>query len=315
MIPLFALQFALPLILIAWIGVAPARSLVGFCVQVVATAAGLFAIGLTGLWTFLPWWTPYGFGCLLTLVTLGGIRRRRPFASVLPSRIGGWTVAASFLVLCGVAVLLVTMALAGPAPPPGSLVELAFPLQGGTYLIVNGGSDLSINAPMKTLDAKVPRFRAWRGQSYGVDIVRIDELGLRANSMQPSEPTSYRIYGTKVFAPCAGEIVSAVDGLPDMQVPEVDRAHMAGNHVMLRCDGADVLLGHFRPGSLKAAAGVRVSVGDLIAAVGNSGNSDEPHLHIHAQRPGTGNEPMSGDPLPIRFNGRFLVRNDRVSVA
>jgi hypothetical protein len=193
-------------------------------------------------------------------------------------------------------------------------VDLAFPLQGGTYLIVNGGSDLSINAHMKTLDAKVPRFRVWRGQSYGVDIVKIDELGLRANSMQPSEPSAYRIYGTKVFAPCAGEIVSAVDGLLDMQVPEVDRAHMAGNHVTLRCGDAHVLLGHFQPGSLRVGAGARISVGDLIAAVGNSGNSDEPHLHIHAQQPGPPNELMSGDPLPMRFNGRFLVRNDRVAV-
>jgi hypothetical protein len=35
--------------------------------------------------------------------------------------------------------------------------------------------------------------------------------------------------------------------------------------------------------------------------------------HIHAQRPApAGHGPLSGDPLPIRFNGRYLVRNDRV---
>ncbi|MGH8502548.1 MAG: M23 family metallopeptidase [Gammaproteobacteria bacterium] len=89
---------------------------------------------------------------------------------------------------------------------------------------------------------------------------------------------------------------------------------MAGNHVTLRCGNADVLLGHFRPGSLKVASSTRVDVGDLIAEVGNSGNSDEPHLHIHAQAPGSANEPMSGEPLPMRFNGRFLVRNDRLTV-
>jgi len=311
---LLALQFALPLILIAWIGIAPPRSLLGFWIQVVATAAGLFALGLTGLWTFPPWWVPYGFGCLLTLAILVGLRRRHPFVSALPSRIGGWSAATLFLVLGGVAVNQVALALAGRAPSPAKLVDLVFPLESGTYLIVNGGSDLSINAHIKTLEATVPRFRAWRGQSYGVDIVTIDRLGLRANGLQPAEPSAYRIYGAKVLAPCAGEIVSAVDGLPDMQVPEVDRAHMAGNHVTLRCGNADVVLGHFRPSSLTVAAGTRVSVGDLIAAVGNSGNSDEPHLHIHAQLPGTVYEPMSGDPLPMRFNGRYLVRNDRVSV-
>jgi murein DD-endopeptidase MepM/ murein hydrolase activator NlpD len=55
-----------------------------------------------------------------------------------------------------------------------------------------------------------------------------------------------------------------------------------------------------------------VKVGDRIAEVGNSGASDEPHLHIHAQRPGSSVEPFSGDPLPMRFDGLFLIRGDRV---
>jgi hypothetical protein len=48
--------------------------------------------------------------------------------------------------------------------------------------------------------------------------------------------------------------------------------------------------------------------------VGNSGNTGEPHLHIHAQRPGPPGAPWSGDPLPIRFDGRFLVRGERVQL-
>jgi len=314
MIPLFTLQFALPLILVALIGIAPLRSTLGFWVQAVATAAGLFAIGLVGQWILPPWWAPYAFGGTLLLAIPTGLYRSRPFASVVPSGVGGWVVGALYLALGGVAANQAVLALGGRTPPPSKLVDLVFPLEHGTYLIVNGGSDLNINAHMKTLDSAVPRFRAWRGQSYGIDIVKIDGLGLRANGLQPSEPSAYRIYGAKVHAPCAGEVVSTTDGLPDMQVPETDRAHMAGNHVTLRCGNADVLLGHFRPGSLTVATGTRVSVGELIAAVGNSGNSDEPHLHVHAQRPGFANEPMSGDPLPMRFNGRFLVRNDRVSV-
>jgi hypothetical protein len=44
-----------------------------------------------------------------------------------------------------------------------------------------------------------------------------------------------------------------------------------------------------------------------------SANSDEPHLHIHAQRPGHLWDPFIGDPLPMRVDGRYLVRNDRIS--
>ena len=47
-----------------------------------------------------------------------------------------------------------------------------------------------------------------------------------------------------------------MDGLPDMQVPEVGREHLGGNLVLLRCaeakTRADVLLGHLRPGSAQA---------------------------------------------------------------
>jgi murein DD-endopeptidase MepM/ murein hydrolase activator NlpD len=60
--------------------------------------------------------------------------------------------------------------------------------------------------------------------------------------------------------------------------------------------------------------GSAVAVGDWLGSVGNSGNTGEPHLHVHAQRPGPEGTPLGGDPLPILFYGRYLVRNDRVVV-
>ena len=56
--------------------------------------------------------------------------------------------------------------------------------------------------------------------------------------------------------------------------------------------------------------GEEVRTGDPLGAVGNSGASNEPHLHIHAQRPGPANAPFSGDPLPLRIDGRYLARGD-----
>ena len=54
--------------------------------------------------------------------------------------------------------------------------------------------------------------------------------------------------------------------------------------------------------------------GDCLGAVGNSGNTGEPHLHVHAQRPGRAGAPLSGDPLPVLFAGRFPVRGDRIEL-
>ena len=241
-----------------------------------------------------------------------GLRRSRPFASAVPAAWGMWIVAGLFAALGAASVYGTVIALHSRAAPPVRAVNLAFPLDPGRYLVVNGGSDISTNAHLKTLDASVPRFRDWRGQSYGVDIVKLDALGLRARGVQPPDPTAYRIYGRRVLAPCSGQVVLAVDGLPDMQVPEMDRDHMAGNHVLLRCGEAEVLLGHLRPGSVQVRPGAHVAVGDWLGSVGNSGNTGEPHLHVHAQRPGLAGAPWGGDPLPILFDGRFPVRGDRI---
>ena len=68
-----------------------------------------------------------------------------------------------------------------------------------------------------------------------------------------------------------------------------------------------------RRGSVRVRADDRVYQGQPIGTVGNSGNTGEPHLHIHAQRPGTPAEPLAGEPLPITLGGRYLVRGQRVT--
>ena len=60
MIPLFLLQFALPLVLIGWMALAPQRTLFGFWIQSIASAAALWAMALLGIWLLPPWWAPYG---------------------------------------------------------------------------------------------------------------------------------------------------------------------------------------------------------------------------------------------------------------
>ena len=65
--------------------------------------------------------------------------------------------------------------------------------------------------------------------------------------------------------------------------------------------------------SLLVTSGASVRVGDPIGQVGNSGNTTEPHLHIHASQGGTPDRLISGVGLPILFNEKFLVGNDIVA--
>ncbi len=194
------------------------------------------------------------------------------------------------------------------------VVDIASPLESGTYLVAQGGSRQVINGHLMTLDTSVPRFAAWRGQSMGLDRVRLNGFGLRANGLQPSDPTQYFAFGTKVSAPCNGRVVQAVDGIADMTVPQMDRANMLGNYVILNCGDFFVIMAHFRNGSLEVSENAQVVTGTHLGEIGDSGDSGEPHLHIHAQKDLPENEPISGQPLPLTLNGHFYARNDRIHV-
>lgn len=309
---LILIQILVPLLLIGWLAFVPPRNLLGIGIQSLMTAIALVAIARMGIWVFPPWWTPYLYGVLFVLALGLGVTTHRTKRR-MPLGWPGWVMVIGFVAFGVYIGNEAVLSWTGQFPAAATAVDLTFPLRGDHFLIVNGGSDIRINAHLKTLDELVPRFRAYRGQSYGTDIIQVNRWGLRSRGIMPKQPAAYLIYGAPVFAPCAGQVVQAIDGFPDMTIPETDLVNRAGNHVILRCGEAEVILAHFRPQSLLVQSGMAVAVGDAIAEVGNSGASGEPHLHIHAQRLGSLAMPLSGDPLPVRFNGRFLIRSDRVT--
>ncbi len=85
--------------------------------------------------------------------------------------------------------------------------------------------------------------------------------------------------------------------------PKSDPENPAGNHVVVDCAGIYVELAHLRKGSLLAENGARLSVSDQIGRVGNSGNTTEPHLHVH------GFDPETKRAIAMEFDGRWPVRN------
>jgi Peptidase family M23 len=207
--------------------------------------------------------------------------------------------------LCGaIAGLFWALALhiwTGHLLPPVSPVSLEFPLRNGTYYIANGGSKEVINAHLDLVRSK--RFQELRGTMYALDIVKLNSIGTHASGLQPSDPVQYAIFGDPVYAPCSGVVLQSVNTMPDMSPPALDEKNERGNFVLMQCEQNQVVvfMAHLKQGSVKVAAGDRVSVGQQLAEVGNSGNSGEPHLHINAQRPGSSPTTFDGDPLPILF--------------
>ena len=310
MATLLILQLLLPLCLLAGLAFAPLRARLGFAIQVVAMALFLLALHLAGLWLMAPWWTPWAYWALFVLALIRAWRV--PRHATLPWTLSSWAGVVLLGCLGAYAAWTAAQAFHGRQAPAGQAVELQFPLAEGRYYVANGGTNTAVSSHAATLARATPRQRAYFGQSHAVDIVGIDALGFQATGFNPSDPAHYHIFGKRVVAPCGGRVVAAVDGKADMQVPVMDSANMAGNHVLLRCGRADILLAHLRRGTVRVGEGDLVSAGQFLGQVGNSGNSNVPHLHIHAQLPGPASAPLSGVPLPMRIAGKYLVRGDRL---
>jgi len=307
-LPLVA-QVLLPVVLLAWQARGRNQSRATAVAKTLFVAAYLVAIALVGLWLVVPWFLTVVYLLILAVATVPVTRRMRSLA-VWPENRRGAVGLAVHGTLAIAAIGLVCYALAGRRPPSGPIVDLAFPLRHGRYAVANGGSNELLSAHLQTLTAE--RFRSYRGQSYGVDIIAVSALGLRASGLAPRDPSAYLIFGETIYSPCGGTVLRVEDGFADMSPPEADRQQMAGNYVLLACKGVQVLLGHMRRGSVRVRSGDSIADGDVLGQVGNSGNTSEPHLHIHAQRPAESDVFLSGEPLPIRLNGRFLARNDLV---
>jgi hypothetical protein len=304
MLTLLLLQ-SLVLLLLVWLAAAPLAAAWARSVQSLAATLLLLASALAGIWP--AWWLPWLYAAALALALWRAWRRPRAAKA-------GSAAKAAALLLGAIALFAASLsaqALAGRRPPPGAAVALAFPLEGRGYVVVNGGSNAAVSSHVETLAPRTERMRAYRGQSHGVDFAAIGPWGFTARGIEPADPRLWAIYGRPVLAPCDGTVLRAQDGVPDNRVPRMNRRHMAGNFVLLRCASADVLLAHFAPGTLAVRPGEAVRTGRRLGRVGNSGNSSAPHLHVHAQRPGPPGAPFAGAPLPILFEGRYLVRGDR----
>jgi Peptidase family M23 len=305
-------QLLIPVGLLIWQGKSPANSQIGWGLKTVLVLGYLVAIALAGLWLAIPWWVSYlylGLWLVLAIVSSRSIRQQSRFPK---SSIWAWTRVLFCGILAGLFWAVALHVWTGYQPPSVSPVALTFPLKNGTYYVANGGSNELLNSHLDLVRSK--RLQELRGTMYAVDIVKLNPIGLRAQGLSPPDPAQYAIFGDPLYAPCDGVVLQSVNAMPDMSPPTVNREHEKGNFVMLQCnqDKAVIAMAHLRKGSVKVAMGDRVSTGQPLGEIGNSGESGEPHLHIHAQRLGSNATALDGEPLPMTFADRYLVRNVRV---
>lgn len=180
-------------------------------------------------------------------------------------------------------------------------VELDFPLKGGSYYIVQGGNDPLINHHHEV-----------EAQKYAIDIVKLNEWGMRCNSFYAPDLQDYNIFGTTVYSPCEGRIVRLINEYDDLPVNVMDESHPAGNYLGIQIKNSDcvVVLAHLMKNTFFVEVGDLVTRGQPLAKVGNSGNTSEPHLHMHVVEPASDDLLFDELGIPMRFSGQFLTRNE-----
>ncbi|BCA56923.1 peptidase M23 [Nitrospira sp. KM1] len=176
------------------------------------------------------------------------------------------------------------------------------PLRGPRWYVGNGccaevnahrGAVLPING---TLD--VP-------ERFAIDFVQLTS-DLRLFTGGGKRLTDYAYFGKKVYAAADGVIVGLLDGLPDNlpgtfpSDPTLQTA--GGNHVVVNIgDDKFAFYAHMQRGSITRLGlriGQRVRTGQELGLLGNSGNSDAPHLHFHVM---DGPDPIDSNGLPFQF--------------
>lgn len=299
---LVAEHFLLPALFVFWLWKRQYPTLVDWLAMVGLVGGYIARLYFTGEWHWFGVYFREVWVVLWIIATgrsLFRLRRVPLWQKHTPKEYLGLIFSGFFAVLFG---LLAVWADYGHAYHSGEPLRLHFPLKGHGYHIIHGGDSPLINQ----------HHRLRSPLRYSIDIVKLYPGGTRANGLAPDALSEYAIMGDTVYSPCAGVVATAVDSLPDHPPFEIDTAaaRVAGNHLVLRCEESYVVLAHLQRGSLRVQPGDTVTVGQPLAQVGNSGFSAEPHLHIHACK-GSGNPILEGEPQPILFEGRFLVRNDR----
>ena len=179
-----------------------------------------------------------------------------------------------------------------------ALVVVSPPLRGSGWVVGNGccspinahrGSTLSINGTASV------------AQRFAVDLVQLTDTG-RAITGDAKKVESYPAFGKTVYAAAAGTVVGRRDGekeqTPGALPADATIQNADGNYLVIDIgQGRYTFYAHLQPGSVKPQVGDRVEVGAELGLLGNTGNTDAPHLHFHV---------MDG-PSPLRSNGLPFV--------
>ena len=124
-------------------------------------------------------------------------------------------------------------------------------------------------------------------QRFAIDWIQLDAQGRMVHG-DTSDVHSFPSYGADVLAVADGVITESLDSLQDQKPPTnpdpktITLQNIGGNHIIQDLgNGVFAFYAHLQPTSVKVSVGDHVKRGQILAHLGNTGNSSQPHLHFH----------------------------------
>jgi murein DD-endopeptidase MepM/ murein hydrolase activator NlpD len=145
-------------------------------------------------------------------------------------------------------------------------------------------------------------------ERYAIDWLRIDPAKnpVTTHTGDGTRNEDYLAYDAPLLAVADGTVAVVVsdnkDATPQVITPDQAFKELGGNYVIIDIGGGNfAFYAHMRPGSASVKVGDKVTRGQVIGRLGNSGNTTEAHLHFHVSRAPV---PLSSDNVPFEI-GRF----------
>lgn len=178
-------------------------------------------------------------------------------------------------------------------------IVIGAPLRGANWVALNGCCD-AVTSHRGAVMAINGRLRV--PERFAIDWMQLDGQD-RLYTGPAGTLTSYVSFGHKVYSVADGIVVNRYDDtfeqVPGAPARDITPANIGGNMLVVDIGGGHyAFYAHLQPGSLKFRIGDKVKAGDVLALLGNTGNSDAPHLHFHVM---DGPSPLDANGLPYVF--------------
>ncbi|WP_319449573.1 MULTISPECIES: M23 family metallopeptidase [unclassified Mycobacterium] len=143
-------------------------------------------------------------------------------------------------------------------------------------------------------------------ERYAIDWLRVDPAKSPASTHRGdgTRNEDYLAYDAPLLAVADGTVAAVVsdnkEATPQVITPDQSFEELGGNYVIIDIgDGNFAFYAHMIPGSASVKVGDKVTRGQVIGRLGNSGNTSEAHLHFHVMRAPV---PLSSDNVPFEID-------------